>query len=544
MPKDYFPFRVTLALSAALVLPLAMPAGGKANNGGVPAVRIKQLRDSAPRATGKRPYYVRRPFVNGTSLLVLGGGATLPAITLTGLSGATGPRPAVTQGSGSILAYFNANAPLPLNAGTNTVWATSYCQTGSDFGIGVLNGSNPEPQLCPTIGRHGLLPLSGANAFDSPGETDSADFTVSDAPVTQAQYSALAANYPGSGELVQVPFVANSIGIAFHNVDVAGHYLKLTIPEICQIADGEITDWDEIPRAADPTVTTGNATALVSATNPGFPEKPILFTYRSDDNGTTLAFTNFLSAAIRANPLHCTGSGETWGLNSTFINALPTPPNQDTTNFIGAYLDTGVVASIEAQDGSIGYVEAANIGLVHTFHTYLAKIYAYAIDQDRFLKDPIADLPGATRFITTFKKDDVVALTCGNTGYAGVIASSCDGTGTLGRPSPDIVAVSGAYKAGCLGIVDPAAYAAPALGYPIVGVSNLEFYSSGNGIYATGLRFLADILTNPHTVFGTGGITTVDKAGAAVGTTGFSTLAIADVFYTNSSIGLLPNCID
>ena len=98
-------------------------------------------------------------------------------------------------------------------------------------------------------------------------------------PRLRRRILALASNLPVRGEFVQVPFIASSVAIAFHNVDVAGHYLKLTIPEICQIADGEITDWDQIPRAADPTVTRGDPTQPVGATNPGFPEKPIVFTY-------------------------------------------------------------------------------------------------------------------------------------------------------------------------------------------------------------------------------------------------------------------------
>lgn len=494
----------------------------------------------ASHSIGKRPYIVRRPFVNDASLLVLGGGDTLAAAAFSGKAAAAGPQPAVAQAPGSILGYFDAKAPLPVNAGANATWLTSYCQAGSEFGIGVVNGTNAQPDPCPSPG---VSPVAGRNAFDASGETDGADFTVSDTPVTQAQYSALASNLPVRGEFVQVPFIASSVAIAFHNVDVAGHYLKLTIPEICQIADGEITDWDQIPRAADPTVTRGNPTQPVGATNPGFPEKPIVFTYRADNNGLTLAFTNFLSATVRSNPSHCTGAGETWGLNDSFVQALPTPAFQDTSNFVGAAGNAAVVASIEQQDGSIGYVEPVNTQAIpHLFHTYLAKIYTLPVNLAAFLKDPIADLPAAAKLVTSFKKDGVVVLTCGNGGIVGTIATPC--TSAAGRPVPDLVAASGVYRAGCLGIVDPASYAAPPLGYPIVAVSNLEFYSSGNGVYSPGLRFLGDLLASPSTVFGPGGLTTVDKAGTAAGTTGFSSLGIADVFYSNPTIGLLPQCID
>jgi hypothetical protein len=54
--------------------------------------------------------------------------------------------------------------------------------------------------------------------------------------------------------------------------------------------------------------------------------------------------------------------------------------------------------------------------------------------------------------------------------------------------------------------------------------------------------------TNPTgtTLFGAGGITTVDQADniPESGSTGFSSLGISPVFYLDATIGLLPQCVN
>jgi ABC-type phosphate transport system substrate-binding protein len=503
---------------------------------------------------GKRPYIVRgrRPHVNAASLLVLGGGSTFAAIAFSGASAANGTQPAVTQGAGSILGYFDATAALPSGAPAGvTAWTTSYCQTGSGFGKAVLDGNVTEPNPCPALN---VTPIPGF-AFDSPGETDTADFAASDAPVVQTEYSTLTPVYPKRGEFVQVPFLAGSVALAYDNTDVTGT-LRLTIPEICQIADGEITDWQGIPHAADSAwvdPTHGDVpspVAPVGPKNPGFPERPLAFVYRSDPSGSTFAFTNFLSAAVTVSSrLHCTGAGETWGLNQNFVQALPTPATQNTSAFVGVAGDANVISYINASDGAIGYTSGAGVLAAAPSNVRSAQIYTVAVNNPLFLKDPIVDLPTAASLVNTFKKDYVVNPTCGNSGTAGAISGTgCTGSSPLGRPIPDVVAATGVYKAGCLGVVDPSAYQAPGLGYPIVAVTNLEFYSSRNGIYSPGLGYLADELSAPATAYGPPGtanaITTVDKEGTKVGLTGYSSLAIPDVLLSSTSIGLIPLCIE
>ncbi len=501
---------------------------------------------------GKGPYVIRvrkrnklGVLVDTNSLLVLGGGTSSPAMAYVGV-GPAGVNPATSPVAGSILGYFVNHAPLPVYAGGATSWALSYCQTenyAENYDLAVLDGTAPQPNPCPVRG-HFFIP--GQNAYDAAGQTDTADFSASDLPVAQSEFSATAANYPYLGQVVQVPYVAGSVAIVYNNSDAPFGTVNLTAAQVCGIFDGEITNWNQIPKI--------NQLLPISATNPGFPQKTIKLVYRVDPNGTTFSLTNWLSAAVAGSggthiPLHCTAQGETWGLNPNFVYALPQPPGASILPF-ASFGEQGMMATVNGQDGAVGYVSGAYFnayGLlsgsaayvnVSTAHVYVANALGY----DR---DPVLDLPQAANLITTFKKDMVVQYSCG---------ANYPGCTTIGRPIPDLVPLLGAYRSGCVGVVDPAAYQAPPLGYPIVSVSNLEFYSSGNGIYAPGLQFLGGFLSNGAsaqnpsgtTVFGQGGLTAVDQASAfqSTGSTGFSSLGISHVFYSDPTIGLLPQCVN
>jgi len=544
--------RGAMTLSLVGAASLAMSAAAGANVVLRPAG--KSAIKPATQYTGKRPFLVRGPRVNQTNLLVLGGGATLPAIAYVGVAAATSnTQPATTPSSTSVLGQFAALAPVPVIGSSALGWTASYCQTGSGNGKKIMNGVDAQGGASEACGTPPGTFAAGANDFSGPTNTsDLADFAGSDAPLALSEYTPLAAHYPGRGEFVQVPFIAGAVSIAFHNADVTTNTLKLTIPEICKIADGEINNWDEIPESAAG-LGTGNPTLPVSTTNPGLPPKAITFFYRSDNSGTTFSFTNFLSAQATSTGarLHCTGSTETWGMNQNFLAALPVSPAP--SNFMGASGNGGVITAIDATDGAIGYAEAANALAASTHSTYFSKVFTVAVNSPTFLKDPIADLPAAAYFVNTFKKDYVVNFSCGNTAAVG--GSNCPSTTAVGRfggGTADIAAIPSTdiYKAGCVGIVDPQAYEAPALGYPIIAVSNLEFYASGNGVYTSGLRYLADMMAEyqggTHVLGPTPNMAgSVDKAGlSVVGTTGFSALGINDVFYSNSVIGLIPNCIN
>jgi ABC-type phosphate transport system substrate-binding protein len=482
--------------------------------------------------------------VNGNSLLVLGGGSETPAIALVGTTGAA-VNPATTPDTGSILGYFARTTPLPVSAGQATSWAVSYCQIQnytSNLDLAVLDGAAPQPNLCP---RLGALFTVGRNAYNSAADpTDTADFSISDLPIAQADYSLTAANYPARGELVQVPYFASSVAIIYNNFSAPLGTLDLTAAQICKIFDGEITDWDQIPSV--------DQTKAISSSNPGFPELPINVFYRTDPNGTTFSLTNWLSASVKASgrriPLNCRGAGETWGLNPDFLTALPAPANSNIALY-GASGDTGMLSGVNGLSGSFGYVTGAAFSAAlnspNDPYPSVAQAHVYGVPVTGYDKDPVLDLPATAYHITSFKKDMAVQYSCG------AFAVGCT---TVGRPFPDVVPLTGVYRPGCVGVIDPASYMyVSPTGYPIIGISNLELYSSGNGIYAPGLQKLADLLQNGASLanptgttnYGPGGLTTIDQASqfAEVGTTGFSSLSIPNVLLTNTYIGMLPNCI-
>jgi phosphate transport system substrate-binding protein len=582
---------LTLSLAGAASLAMSAAAGANVLLRPAPANTLKA---AASHFSGKRPYLARRPRV-GTGLLVLGGGGTLSAVALDGVTAALAAQPATSQGAGSILGYFNANAPAPL-AGSPP-WAASYCQTASGPGRGVMDGQYGfnvsgfgteglcPPNLLGTAPSSGPLGANegvsgdyyfekdkvsgGYNGFNAAGASDTADFATSDAPEALSDYTNAAAQVPQRGEIVQIPYLAGSIGIAYNYPAITGT-LRLTAADVCQIADGEITNWDQIPVATDslastdfPSIylSTGSPVAAVSTKNPAYPNHPIAFVYRSDGSGTTFSFTNWLSAGTVVSSSfkqsHCTGVGETWGLNQTFLSAVPTPSSASHAGFVGASGNPAVVATIDSTPYSIGYAEAANQQAIEHANpsvvSRLADIYTVAVNNNAFLKDPLRDLPTAARYITSFKKDYVVNFT---TTAQGRLVNTAPGVYT---PDISVLPTADIAKAGCLGVVDPASYASPPLGYPIVAVSNLQFYSSGNGIYTEGLRYLASLTANLYSYTGTTTsvptigftppatfpLTTIDKASTTVaGTTGFSTLGIPAVFYSNPYIGIAQLCIN
>lgn len=412
------------------------------------------------RRRGKAPYVIsvrrrdrRGVFVNTNSLLVLGGGTSAPAVAYVGLAPAN-VNPATSPTSGSVLGYFANNAPLPIYEGSATAWAMSYCQTenyGANYDLSVLDGAAPQPNPCPVRG-HFFVP--GRNAYDAAGQTDTAGFAASDLPVQQADFSTTAANYPYLGQVVQVPYLAGSVAIVYNNSDAPFGTITFTAAELCGIFDGEITNWNQIPKT--------NQLLPVSASNPGFPQKTIKLVYRVDPNGTTLSLTNWLSAAVASGngthiPLHCTASGETWGLNPDFASALPEPPGASIFPF-ASFGEQGMMATVNGQDGAIGYVSGAyynEYGLLSGSSTYfnVSSAQVYVANATGYGRDPVLDLPQAAQFINTMKKDMVVVYSCG---------AAYPGCTTVGRPIPDLAPLLGAYKTGCVAVVDPASYQAPA----------------------------------------------------------------------------------
>jgi phosphate transport system substrate-binding protein len=270
----------------------------------------------------------------------------------------------------------------------------------------------------------------------------------------------------------------------------------------------------------------------VSSSNPGFPSRQIDFVFRKDGNGASLALTNYIS-----------GKDAKWGLTPVFVDAVPILGSGQTfSNFIAETGNGAVIDAVDATAGAIGYAESGNLLAALPTHSSTRYAQVYSLNIAGYNQDPIKDLPAAAKTIATFTTDKVPVY---QSGVGNVSGTSIGGvtvdppTPGSGRPSGDLKTASEVYAAGALGIVDPNSDKAPYAGYPIIAVTYLEFYSSGNGIYGDALRFLAQEVSNPAS-YGLGGITTIDPntAPAHSGHTGFAQLGILNLFYSNAYIGI------
>jgi len=430
------------------------------------------------------------------------GGATLPAIAYVGATQAVAgqPNPASVPGAGttgSVLGYF-ASTYSP-NHGVD---AFTYCQTGSGFGKSVMNGDNDNlgasqpPPLPPNANLPcpspvGTSPTAMVNGFGAVGQ-DWGDFSGSDAPLNSTEFGDWNTNQAttgrsifGRGLPVQIPYIVGSVAILYNNSDpkVEAKQINLTTVQLCKIADGEITNWHSLNKA--------------------FASKTLFFADRKDKSGTSFSFANHLNKT-------CKGAGETYGVSQNYdeyipgnpaIGALPNPLPAGATHadFLNGSGNAGVVAAIEAQDGAIGYVEAANaLNAVNGSNLNFSLVNG---------RDPIKTLPAAAGGIKS----------------TSILKSMAIGSDVANGRAP-LQALSPTDN--CVLIVNPLAYAASPLGYPIVAVTNLEFSQTENGANAADLQSLAIMMSqkSPEAV-GPGKVTTVDLYGSSnVGTTGYSTL--------------------
>ncbi len=138
--------------------------------------------------------------------------------------------------------------------------------------------------------------------------------------------------------VLMLPMTAGSIVMAYNLPGVEG--LKLSQSNLAEIALGKINKWN------DPKLVKDNPEAKL-------PDSPITFVHRSDGSGTTGVFTKYLSA-ISPDWKSSIGDGKSvqW----------PTAKG----SFIGGKGNEGVTASIQQNEGALGYVEygyAKNNGL-------------------------------------------------------------------------------------------------------------------------------------------------------------------------------------
>jgi phosphate transport system substrate-binding protein len=148
----------------------------------------------------------------------------------------------------------------------------------------------------------------------------SVSFGASDAPLTPAQAQQC-------NGCTQIPWALSATGITFNIPGVRG--VKLTGGVVSRIYLGQITNW------SDPAIRKLNKKAHL-------PNLKITPVYRSDGSGDTYAFTNFLSKVSGA-----------WAHRIGFATSVAFPTG------VGAAHNSGMVSTVEATSGSIGYIAAS-----------------------------------------------------------------------------------------------------------------------------------------------------------------------------------------
>lgn len=235
--------------------------------------------------------------------------------------------------------------------------ALSLAACGSDDPVG--NGSTPTTggSADPVVSLSGTLDGGGASSqgkaqqawvagFQTANpdttvnysETDSGagrkgflegslDFAGTDSALNEEELAAAATRCYG-GSAVDLPVYISPIAVAFNIDGVEG--LDLTADVVAQIFDGTVTRWD------DPAIT---------ATNPGVElSGAITVVHRSDDSGTSKNFQDYLSKA----------APDVW--THDVSNTWPVAVGQ------GANGTSGVVQTIQAAPGTIGYADASAVG--------------------------------------------------------------------------------------------------------------------------------------------------------------------------------------
>ena len=159
------------------------------------------------------------------------------------------------------------------------------------------------------------------------------DFAGSDAALKDDEFQQSIERCAGDQGAINLPHYISPIAIPYNLPSLEGETLNLTPEVIAGIFANEITVWNDPAIAAD---------------NPDLdlPDTTINPVHRSDESGTTENFTDYMSQA--APDVWTYGALEIW--------------DEGPGGGEGAPQTSGVVAAVNAGEGSIGYADASQIG--------------------------------------------------------------------------------------------------------------------------------------------------------------------------------------
>lgn len=373
---------------------------------------------------------------------VYGGGATLPAGAYVGfnfLSASGIQKMSNNTGAGQSGAGISSTSIFGAWAAANSS-TLGYCQTGSGNGKKIFDHYNGTTTLAGAVGTCDGT-INPGSGFGAPtGVAVDPHFAGSDAPMSTAEFGwfnngGKAATY---GQPVQFPAIAGSVAIVYNNSDVKSQ-LALSRAQVCQVFSGQITNWQQI----DATL----------------PSKTISLVYRQDGSGTTFSLANYLATA-------CPGSSASHFIVdqafSTVVSKIA--PSLGSGPVFGNG-NPDLVDKVNANDGAIGYAEAANLKAAQAVGLDTSVAYATV---EGF--DPYANFPGSINLTGTVS-DQAVGTPDPATGKV-----------VLAALSPSV--------AGCMFVTNPNNYALVAGRYPIMAVSYLIANNKGNGTDVTAVRGL------------------------------------------------------
>jgi phosphate transport system substrate-binding protein len=162
-------------------------------------------------------------------------------------------------------------------------------------------------------------------------------FTGSDAYYKPEELETEHPNCVGAtDDVFEFPIWISPIAVIF-NLDGLGT-LNMDAATIAKIFSGQITNWND---------------AEIAAANPGvdLPDLNITYVHRSDESGTSENFTDWLAKAAPSDWVDTSGNE---------LGAIETWPDDVVGE--GAQGTSGVVAAVEAGNGTIGYADASRAG--------------------------------------------------------------------------------------------------------------------------------------------------------------------------------------
>jgi phosphate transport system substrate-binding protein len=159
------------------------------------------------------------------------------------------------------------------------------------------------------------------------------DFAGSDAYLKEEELDSSIDACAGDRGAVDLPHYISPIAIAYNVPDLEGTTVRLSPETVAKIFANQISNWNDDAIAAD---------------NPGvdLPDLALNPVHRSDDSGTTQNFSDYLSKV--APDIWTYGALQDWGGDG--------PGGGE-----GADKTAGVVAAVQAGEGSIGYADESQI---------------------------------------------------------------------------------------------------------------------------------------------------------------------------------------